>query len=158
MDGATAAPDVVAGCKYISVTPRGSRAKIASNCSSSIEPLLAIPNTLSLWNMPATRNRCLMSISQGVSSVPAAASQYPVRDANQNTENRGMQMKMLVCVDVIEKQSGARKCQELGADLGFELLASGGTRKISYASEKHILADASLGVCDAGDLRMRKRR
>src|ERR1700723_750808 len=155
MDGATAAPDVVAGCKYISVTPRGSRAKIASNCSSSIEPLLAIPNTLSLWNMPATRNRCRMSISQGVSSVPAAASQYPVRAANQNessgprmaraanqnTENRGMQMKMLVCVDVIERQSGARKCQELGADLGFELLASGGTRKISYASEKHILAD-----------------
>ncbi len=69
-----------------------------------------------------------------------------------------MQMKMLVCVDVIEGQSGARKCQELRADLGFELLANGGARKISHPAEKHVLAHASVGVRDAGDLLRRQRR
>jgi hypothetical protein len=65
---------------------------------------------------------------------------------------------MLVCVDVIEGQPGACKCEELGADLGFELLASGGARKISHAPGKHILAHVSFRIRDAGDLLMRQRR
>ncbi len=66
-----------------------------------------------------------------------------------------MQVEMLMCIDMIERQPSARKCHELRTDLGLELLASGGTRKIPYSPQQHILAHASIGVRDPWDLLVR---
>ena len=77
-------------------------------------------------------------------------------DPNQDIENRGVQMEMLVRIDVIQRQAGAGKCRELRADLGFELPANRRTGKIPHSPEKHLRADVSFGVRNAGNLPVRQ--
>ena len=57
-----------------------------------------------------------------------------------------MQMKMLMSVDVIEREAGRAEGLELGADLGQHLPAHMGQKKHRRAGPRHVRPKTPAGV------------
>ncbi len=63
----------------------------------------------------------------------------------------GMQMEMLVGVDVIQRQAGGGEGGELGVDLGGELAAHFGQEEHRRACPRHVGAEIAAGVHQVGN-------
>ena len=67
-------------------------------------------------------------------------------DAEHQPGDGGMQVKMLMGVDMVEGKARCREGGELRLDLGFELTAHLGAEEEVDAGPNHVLAEEALGV------------
>lgn len=79
-------------------------------------------------------------------------------NVDNQAQERRMQMKMFVSVDVVEPQSGGGKGFELGSNLSRELSPNPGKAKEPYTVEHHAVAEAPFGVDEIRDRSPRQHR
>src|ERR1700732_5296335 len=88
---------------------------------------------------------------EGLIGHPHRRNTVLAADSQQHLPQGWMQMEMLVHIDVIESQPGARERGKLCADLRFQLSAHPGKREETYAIDEHPAVHAAGSVGETGD-------
>ena len=92
---------------------------------------------------------------QGHARAPDAIA---LADFHDQASDCGMEMKMLVRVDVIQAETGGGKGRELRFDLGFQLAAHLGQEEHRRPSPRHVGAEIAVGVHQVWHLCGRQNR
>jgi hypothetical protein len=94
----------------------------------------------------------------GLDRGPGRAHAVTLADLQDRAGDRRVEVKMLVRIDMVERQSGLGESGELGLDLGMELRSRGGRGCHGERSAQHRIVEASVGPDQSRDLLRRQRR
>ena len=89
---------------------------------------------------------------------PRAARPMLARASDDLTRDGGMQVEMLVGIDVIEPEAGGGEGGELSVDLGGELAAHLGQKEHGGARARHVRAEVAGGIHQIGNGGRRQHR